>query len=515
MKAMSERKVGIMMRRNDRGAALVIAMVAIIAIAGMATALINMASLRSKGTNDRLDQFQAFQVAQAAVERARARMADPAIGPASAGFGEQFLSDARVGNLTDLPGATNNDAMGEVVELDGVEMFATVGDAGNGNYTIVGAARLGNVERVLEVVVKPPPPQNLPGPFPPSGDQSHGAVGVFGDASSVGFVLDSDRTEISGQDPHGKDCLGLAGSENAYAIIEDQVEAGTLDPSVFVGPVTNGYTLDDGSTATTSVGEVTNARVDGATMVAYADAIKSTAAAIIAANPDRVDKDIKPTSWGTLPTDVTILTHANAKTDGDVTGAGTLIVTGGFTVSNGDTFDWTGNVIVLGSGSKASIHNIGEATYTGIVAVIADDNKADFHANSSGNGTTINGAMLMMGGNATGGGGKVGFHINSTGADCDVNGMVMIMGDNVDFKVHGNVDMDVAGGLAFAVPDSTTSTVDIRLDANGTHAINIQQDSVNVDNALGEFEEFFDDLAPDVEPPPGSGSYEIVVWREK
>ena len=119
-------------RQRDRGAALVIAMVAIIAIAGMAVALINSSSTRSQGANDRLNRFRAFQAAQAAVDRATARMADPAIGPAGAGFGIQFLPDDRIGNLTALPGGGEGGATSTAAMIEDVEYFARVGDAGNG-----------------------------------------------------------------------------------------------------------------------------------------------------------------------------------------------------------------------------------------------------------------------------------------------------------------------------------------------------------------------------------------------
>lgn len=180
------------MRRNDRGAALIVAMVAILAIAGMATALMNMASLRSKGTNDRMDRFRAFQAAQAAIEIARLKIntilsAEPStldefFGQLDAmdavDFGDQFdipgidiysLSDGNVSSAGE--GNTSYTFSGEAGDA---EYFAVVGPTPDSPrviggtdtyhfYRVVGAARLvsgraGTVrdgsERVIEMIVR-------------------------------------------------------------------------------------------------------------------------------------------------------------------------------------------------------------------------------------------------------------------------------------------------------------------------------------------------------------------------
>jgi len=507
------------MRRKERGAALIIAMVAIIAIAGMAVALMDTSSVRAKGASDRLDRFRAFQAAQAAVDRAMERMADPAIGPAGTSFGIQFLSDDRIGDLTELPGSGSNGATGTTAVIEGVEYFARVGDAGNGTYAIVGAARLGDSERVIEVIVKPPASDDLPGPFPPSGAESHGSMGVFGDASSVEFDIGNHAdVSVSGldQSAQAKDVLGLAGDSNTYQLITDEVSAGNLDPEVFAGTPMN--TLDYGGTPTDgSIGEVSDARVDGDTMLDYAAAVKDTVYNDLIPAADRVisGNNVKinsPETWGTTASpEIVVVDASTLQVRDSVSGVGTLVVLGNLDVKHGD-FDWEGDVIVLGSTQNAGIHNVGGTMdITGTVVTIADGNKADFHTNGAGVTTSVDGAMLMIGGNATAGGGLAHFHVNSSGATFNMSGMLMMMGDNTYLKLNPNTSIDIDGDIALAVQASASPDVKVWMKGN----IDIQHDSDAVDKALGLFEDFFDEYAPDVEPPPGPGSYDIVLWREK
>ncbi len=195
------------MRRNDRGVALVVAMVVIIAIAGMATALMNMASLRSKGTNDRLDDFLSFQAAQAAMELAKARINVVLTnysttfpvkhqGVNSADYGVNFLPDTRIPDLGESGVGDSQDtettytlkmqradaeySMVEAQYFAIVDYLGAKVVGGTDNfhfYRIIAAARLVDPgtdvvhkggERVLEMVVRilePPPDEEEGDPY--------------------------------------------------------------------------------------------------------------------------------------------------------------------------------------------------------------------------------------------------------------------------------------------------------------------------------------------------------------
>ena len=508
------------MMRRDKGAALIIAMVAIIAIAGMATALLNMASVRSRGTNDRLQEFQAFQAAQAAVDRAMVRMSTG--GPEAGPFGSQFLSNSRVGNLdsVDATGDTST-----VVDLAGVEYFAAVGDVGDGTYAIVGAASLGDSERVLEVIVKPPASTNLPGPFPPSGAESFGAMGMFGDAKNASIHLPSTTNggTVSGYDLAGaNDCLGVAlGHQSVYEDVMGGLSAG--DAGVFVGSTTSTY-----GDVTTSIDVASGATVDSAKIQEYADAISTTASTLVATNTIIPPSGSDPLVYDSL-TGVTRIDEAVTLKPGDtIEGTGTLIITDKFKVQGG-TLDWDGDVIILG-GNGGNELNVtsgsvtiepqtvtlpdGSTTESGGSLITISDGNGPAGIDLNGGTTTIEGAILIAS-TAGSGSNKSTFLVNK--GTNTLGGLLMATGDKVHVKIMPNPaqgSFAMEGGIILAVPE-TESTGPDKMTAWIKGNSTIQFHSTKVNNALNTIKGIFDEFAPNVPPPAASGMPVIVVWREK
>ncbi|MHC4247652.1 MAG: autotransporter outer membrane beta-barrel domain-containing protein [Planctomycetota bacterium] len=574
-----------MIRRRDRGAALVVAMVAIIAIAGMATALINMASLRSKGSDDRLDQTQAFQAAQAAVEQAKARvflLAEyNAAGDTSAGFtpvslesasfGTPFLSDGRLAGSGDVGSVggdertsgtltvTLTDDYGDpyrvTIDLNttdtthrlsddsarGVDIhyFADVRQVDPTTdatlYRVTGAARLvagrdilsGDVldkdvlaEGVLEVIIRQPPPPDVPWDWNGPGGGSTSPLAIAGDVSAMDLQA-TGTGGVSGMDQSGTQHglgLGMDGA-GTFAQVQALIQAGLVDPSFFTG--TPLATFDyDGTPTDGAIGMMETVLFDHEVMKTYADGIIDTVTTdlvdLARANGNYVEGRNERTStdetWGTTADPIVKVVDANKLTvDHAITGAGTLVVMGDLDIKSG-SLAWDGDVIVLGHNKNAGIHNVGgTVNINGGVVVIADENFADFHANGSGVSTTVNGAMLMVGGNATSGGGRARFQVNTNGANMSIYGMVMAMGDNIDFRANANTTLDVDGGIALAVPPSASPSVQVRLQGN----VDIDYDSVAVEKASGILGDILEEQGPDdppkLPPPPPS----IVVWRER
>jgi len=556
--------------RKDRGAALIVAMVAIIATAGMAVALINMASTRSKGASDRTDRFEAFQAAQAAVDRAMVRMA--VAGPENASFGVQFLSDSRVGKLNDIATTDGGDdtggptgdidlkALDTTAMINDAEYFARVGDAGNSTYAIVGAARLGGAERVIEVIVKPPASDELPGPFPPSGEESGGAISLFGQVGKkaklklpghLGDPADSedgdDLVVISGKDKAGnQDTLGLGVSdiESYKKLVEDitkKMAEGKIPEGVFDGDPLNTFDVK-GTDVTTSIGE-SKGLVDGDTMEAYAEAVAETVRNELIPqaikdgtyyDDDTFKKDkgeiLTDATWGDSPDDVTVIDAKKLKIDGDATieGTGTLVIMGELDIHHAD-FEWDGDIILLGDTKDAKLHNhhatldvdgtivaLGSGKKGKSKIHIHNDKKTDDSTSS------INGGVLLLGGGEDTKD-KVEFKVKH--GSLDMRGLLMMMGHQVKVDIkpeHGKKKGDPGhfnfdGNLVLGTSEYSDSKkekknkLDVKLSGN----VAIQHDSDAVNEALGLFKEFFDEFAPDVEPPATTGSYDIVLWREK
>jgi len=486
-----------MMRREDRGAALIVAMVAIIAVAGMAVALINAASTRSKGANSRLDEFQAFQAAQAAVDRAMARIA--VAGPEYGSFGVQFLSDSRVGNLTDIATTDGGDdtggptgdidlnALDTTAMIEDVEYFARVGDAGDGTYAIVGAARIGDSERVIEVIVKPPASDDLPGPFPPSGAESGGAITVCGDLTNKA------KLKLPGHltDPHGEDNivsisgidksaqgadtlgLGISDADNFDSLIGDilkKMAQGKIPEGIFDGNPLNTFDVDAkgkgkdkdvSGTVTTSIGE-TAGGIDGNQIIDYADAVADTVRDMVVeaqagTNPDYtyIDDDTFKATKGEVLTDYTFGTSADSVTiidttkikfdkkhsgeDAVISGQGTLVILGELDVHHAD-FEWDGDIIVLGDERDAKIHNHhGTLDVEGTIVVLGSGakGKSGIHIHNDkkedDSTSSINGGVLLMSG-ADDTKEKVEFKVHH--GSLDMRGILMMLGHQIKVDLH-------------------------------------------------------------------------------
>ncbi|MHC5055694.1 MAG: hypothetical protein ACYTKD_13370 [Planctomycetota bacterium] len=574
-----------MIRRRDRGAALVVAMIAIIAIAGMATALINMASLRSKGSDDRLDHTQAFQAAQAAVEQAKARVFLLArynaagssttgfspISLESASFGAPFLSDGNLAGSGDVGSGSriertsgiltvdltdgNNEPYSVDIDLNttdtthrlpgdsargtDIHYFADVTQVDPANnpelYRVTGAARLVDgrdvlsedvldknvlAQGVLEVIIRQPPPPDVPWDWNGPGGGSTTPLAIAGDVGAIDMQA-TGTGSVSGMDQSGSQHgLGLGmDKDGTYQKVKALIEAGLVDPSVFTGTPMSTFDYD-GTPTDGAIGNMETVLFDDEVMKTYADGIKDTVTnelvPLAQANGNYLGganvRTSAPETWGTTADPVVKVVDANKLTvNHDITGAGTLVVMGDLDIKSGSLV-WDGDVIVLGSTKNAGIHNVGGTVdIEGGVVVIADGNFADFHANGSGVSTTVNGAMLMVGGNATSGGGRARFQVNTNGASMSIYGMVMMMGDDIDFRANANTTLDVDGGIALAVPPSAAPSVQVRLQGN----VDIDYDSVAVEKASGILGDILEEQGPDdppkLPPPPPS----IVVWRER
>jgi hypothetical protein len=194
------------MTGRDRGVALIITMIAVVMIAGMSVALLNIGMVRSRATDFRAGQGRAFQLAQAASERARARIASG--GPDTASFGVDFFADW---------GADSD-------EFAGGEYFAVVtkvseDDEDDDTYRIRAGGRWGeSVAEVEALVVATELPQDAATEKP-----------FLGGAFSAGTLSMSGGSTDSYNSDDGPYGTGPIGSNGDIGSNEDIVLTGTAN----------------------------------------------------------------------------------------------------------------------------------------------------------------------------------------------------------------------------------------------------------------------------------------------
>lgn len=210
-------------------------------------------------------------------------------------------------------------------------------------------------------------------------------------------------------------------------------------------------------------------------------------------------------------------------------GTGTLIVNGDLSIMKDAVFNWNGEVIVNGGGSKDAVfrNKHGELTIDGMVLVLAGDGqkkaKLELH-NDKGThegSTVINGAVLVWSGNASKHQEKAEFKAKH--GDFLINGFIGVYGDKTKFDAkidhhhhheehhhhrHPDGSFVVQGGVVVAVPGNDEKHK-AKVHLHGDDIL-IKYDKVKIEEALDALINFGRKM-PD---SAITATYEIVSWRE-
>lgn len=267
------------------------------------------------------------------------------------------------------------------------------------------------------------------------------------------------------------------------------------------------------------------------------DALWDKAVGDYLANPHiRLDKphDVADgTIWGTKDNPlVTVISghDVHIRKGSKVSGAGTLVISGDLKVDGGATFDWNGNIIVLGgkdidkpADGKAKLEvNHGTFNLDGDVFLLGhergsaevkikerEEDKDGFNSK-----TEINGSILVLPGELAK---RARFKIE--GGDNKVNGLLVINGhDKAEFKlkdpdkdVPEDVEEDFDGTLtvkgAIALGTDNGKKGDMKIEIKSD--VLVQYDSKIVNKQLKDLQDLLKSLNLNL-----NSSYTVQSWRE-
>ncbi len=466
------------LRRNERGAILIIVMIMILVIAGMSAALMIVATANSKKAEQDAQYETSLQLAEGGVDRALADLVAGGAGNVGTASWDATKNDVGADGIAGTSDPGEGDGRpnaGEPnvtpVALGGGQVFTWTTNP-TADPQIRATARFGNAWRSIVAAARAQPSLPLPDPNSNSGLSAFAILGSLDkakiklhdtlaktkdDAAGPGLVFNGNdkagvKSKLTG--------MGIEDNEtfNEFAErYEKDVVKGKLDDLTLQGldKTVDWSNKGKSGSFTASLQNAPDGNLNTTFLRGLGDKIQAAVEKNIIPNADTTisGKDARidggTTTWGTDSSpkitviDATKLTIDKGAT---VTGSGVLVVEGRMDLHHA-TFSFNGPVIVLGDTNKDSrIHNHhATMTVNGPLAVIANDKgKASVHIhnenNATGgtNSTTINGAFLGL---ATDGTKKNESRFHYHHGTMTVNGYFGLFGDDrAKMHVHGLKD---------------------------------------------------------------------------
>ncbi|MCI0342636.1 MAG: hypothetical protein L0216_16100 [Planctomycetales bacterium] len=547
------------LRRNDRGAILIIVMIMIMVIAGMSAALMIVATANARTAEQAAQYETSLQLAEGGVDRALADLGASGtgnIGTASWDATKNDVGADGVAGTSDPGEGDGRPTAGEPnvtpVSLGGGQVFTWTTNLAT-DPQIRATGSYGNAWRSIVASAKAQPSLPLPDP---NKNPALSAFAILGsldkakiklhdtlakskdDAAGAGLVFNGNdkagvKSKITG--------MGIEDNEtyNEFAErYEKDVIKGKLDDLTLQGlDKTVNYSTKKGSGSfTASLENVGDGNTATDFLRSLGDKIQAAVEKNIIPNADIQisGKDAKidsNTTWGTDSSpkitviDATKLTIDKGAT---VTGSGVLVVEGRLDLHHA-SFSFNGPVIVLGDTNKDSrIHNHhASMTINGPLAVIANDKgKASVHIHNENNvsggshSTTINGAFLGL---ATDGTKKNESRFHYHHGTAVINGYFGLFGDDrAKMHIHGLKDNKNGTTGSFTANGATMigSTVDLDDNTKGRvdvhlHGRNLgfNYDSVELAKGLKSITDLIGSVSPNSPVLPPS-SFVIVGWQD-
>ncbi len=332
------------------------------------------------------------------------------------------------------------------------------------------------------------------------------AINIFGSPSTHAKVkiLEHDNKHegeivISGFDAGGgpnRLALGVGDADTLDAIINDlgqhMKKGGDLEDTLVGNPM-NTYTDKKGNSFTASVGQVDTKGFDADLMEEYAQILANNARSLTPTQTfdlgaeEKDDTILDPDGDGYVrlgeqEEDVIYMTNGTLKLDRNlvIEGTGTLVIDGGKLDLKHATFDWDGDIYILGNETKGDAQfkvRHASVDITGDIFLLGSDNgkvKMDLHNDDGKNDgyTKIKGSILALGG--TGDKSKAEFKVNH--GDLDIEGFITMCGTKTKLDISqqaphfGKSDIRIEGGICLVVPEAENEKkekAEIKLHARG------------------------------------------------
>lgn len=372
------------------------------------------------------------------------------------------------------------------------------------------------------------------------------AINIYGSPSKHAKVkiLEHDKKHdgeivISGYDAGGgpnKLALGVGDADTLDNIINELgkhlKKGGDLEDTLIGNPM-NTYTDKNGNTFTASVGQEDTKGFDADLMEEYAQILANNARSLTPTQTfdfggkEKDDAILDPDGDGYVQLggwedDVIYMTNGKLKLERGlvVEGTGTLVIDGGKLDLKHATFNWDGDIYILGNEKKGDAQfkvRHASVDITGDIFLLGSDNgkvKMDLHNDDGKNDgyTKIKGSILAMGG--TGDKSKAEFKAHH--GDLDIEGFITMCGTKIKLDIHqqaphfGKSNIRIEGGICLLVPETEKKKkekAEIKLHARGGGEGDfvIQYNSDIVKAAVKR-------LSQKVGLP---GKFSVVSWQEK
>jgi hypothetical protein len=372
------------------------------------------------------------------------------------------------------------------------------------------------------------------------------AINIYGSPSKHAKVkiLEHDKKHegeivISGFDAGSganRLALGVQDADTLDDIIDELgkhlKKGGDLEDTLIGNPV-NTFTDKTGNTFTASVGQVDTEEFDADLMEEYSQILANNARSLTPTQTfdfggkEKDDGILDPDGDGYVrlggqEDDVIYMTNGTLKLDRSlvIEGTGTLVIDGGKLDLKHATFDWDGDIYILGDENKGDAQfkvRHASVDITGDIFLLGSDNgkvKMDLHNDDGKNDgyTKIRGSILAMGG--TGKKSNAEFKVHH--GDLDLEGFITMSGTKTKLDISqqaphfGKSDIRIEGGICLLVPEAENEKnekAEIKLHARGGGEGDfvIQYNSDIVKAAVKR-------LGKRLGLPP---KYTILSWQEK
>jgi hypothetical protein len=479
------RSSGVKMRNEEKGFVLIVGAIIMSLFLLLAVPFLTQMSMEYRLSEKSSQSIVALSLAEAGIERAIWEINK---GDVSSWSGDDDLRALVLSGFKTSNGTVIGDIKINIADPEG----------DNPVLEATGTVPLGsrNVEKTIRVELERE--NRIPAP--------ENALNIYGSPSKHAKVkiLEHDKKNegeivISGYDAGGgpnKLALGVEDADTLDDIIDELgkhlKKGGDLEDTLVGNPV-NTYTDKKGNTFTVSVGQVDTKGFDADLMEEYAQILADNARSLTPTQTfdlggkEKGDAILDPdgdgyVQLGSWEDDVIYMTNGKLKLEKGlvIEGTGTLVIDGGKIDLKHATFNWDGDIYILGNEKKGDAQfkvRHASVEIKGDIFLLGSNNgkvKLDFHNDDGKNDgyTKIVGSIMVMGG--TGKKSKAEMKVHH--GDLDIEGLITMSGTKTKLDIHqhapknGENDIRIEGGICLLVPEAEkkkTEKAEIKLHARG------------------------------------------------
>ena len=473
-------------KREERGFVMVVGVIITSFLLLLALPFMFKINAERRLSDKSLKTLSALSLAEAGIDRAIWEMNS---GDLTSWSGDEDLQTMTINGFQSSAGSAIGDIQVSVIEPEGDNpVIEATGSVPFGSDTITRKIRV-----ALQYNYPIPAPENALNLY--GSPTKHAKVKIFDhETTPVGNINISGFDNAGGED---RLAFAIEDPDQLAAMIEslgkELGKGGTLEGVITGDPMETWEYGSEGKSFDASIGLADpDVSIDMETMEAYIQQLAADAQAMIPTQTifiegkEAGDAFIDPdgdgyVNLGGSEDDVVLLTGGKLKLDGDLTieGTGTLIFDGGkMEVKSVTSFDWDGDIYILGSDKKGDAElkiKQGMFDITGDIYLIGEgDGKAKIEFNNddteeNNSYTKLTGSILAAGG--SGDKSKAEFKVKN--GDVDIEGMITLYGNKTKLDLHqkhksggkngewlNNDDSDIriVGGISLMVPDASTES---------------------------------------------------------